>query len=40
LKFSKKCGNLEDYYNKLKKIISLVKKIIWIYLTYKKIYII
>ena len=28
LKFSKKCGNLEDYYNKLKKIISLVKKII------------
>ena len=26
LKFSKKCGNLEDYYNKLKIIISLVKE--------------
>ena len=25
LKFSKKCGYLEDYYNKLKIIISLVK---------------
>ena len=26
LKFSKKCGYLEDYYNKLKMIISLVKE--------------
>jgi len=28
LKFSKKCGYLEDYYNKLKIIIPLVKKIV------------
>ena len=36
LKFSKKCGYLEDYYNKLKIIISLVKEmkeILWIYIT-------
>ena len=28
LKFSKKCGYLEDYYNNLEKIISLVKEIL------------